>query len=284
VTIKDWYIGAVEAVIGLIPGNYVEVLAEAPSFFPSMDRSGQMTATLPDEPQPETLDHHMTRQTGPKLLPKPKIPNVLLRSMNQLNETDSSPERLFTQDITQLTWLSLVNEKIVMKLSETERKRQESIFELIKTEATYVRDLQLVIEVFYSPLQNLLNGEELQKIFGNIEEILMVNSRLLSAFENLQVKSRFVIDRVGDVFVEHLDDLNCYLGYCGSQMISSKLLQRKRTENKRIGDFLKECQKNPRCRSLDLSSFLLEPMQRITRYPLLFKQVNALFLQTDMES
>lgn len=32
-------------------------------------------------------------------------------------------------------------------------------------------------------------------------------------------------------------------------------------------------QLHPKCRSLDLSSFLLEPMQRITRYPLLFRQV-----------
>lgn len=30
---------------------------------------------------------------------------------------------------------------------------------------------------------------------------------------------------------------------------------------------------NPRCRCLDLTSFLLEPMQRITRYPLLLRQV-----------
>ena len=30
---------------------------------------------------------------------------------------------------------------------------------------------------------------------------------------------------------------------------------------------------DPRCRSLDISSFLLEPMQRITRYPLLIKQI-----------
>jgi len=30
---------------------------------------------------------------------------------------------------------------------------------------------------------------------------------------------------------------------------------------------------NPECRQLDLSSFLLEPMQRITRYALLLKQV-----------
>jgi hypothetical protein len=30
---------------------------------------------------------------------------------------------------------------------------------------------------------------------------------------------------------------------------------------------------DPKCRSLDLSSYLLEPMQRITRYPLLIKQI-----------
>jgi len=33
---------------------------------------------------------------------------------------------------------------------------------------------------------------------------------------------------------------------------------------------------NPECKQLDLSSFLLEPMQRITRYSLLLKQVSIL--------
>jgi hypothetical protein len=30
---------------------------------------------------------------------------------------------------------------------------------------------------------------------------------------------------------------------------------------------------DPRCRQLDIGSYLLEPMQRITRYPLLIKQI-----------
>lgn len=35
---------------------------------------------------------------------------------------------------------------------------------------------------------------------------------------------------------------------------------------------------NPECRQLDLASFLLEPMQRITRYALLLKQVVIKFI------
>lgn len=56
-------------------------------------------------------------------------------------------------------------------------------------------------------------------------------------------------------------------------MAASKFLQKKRSDDKTLGDFLKQVQKNPRCRSLDLSSYLLQPMQRITRYSLLLRQI-----------
>jgi hypothetical protein len=45
------------------------------------------------------------------------------------------------------TWASTVDESIISKVSETERKRQEAIYELILTEANYVRDVQIIVEV-----------------------------------------------------------------------------------------------------------------------------------------
>ena len=38
-------------------------------------------------------------------------------------------------------------------------------------------------------------------------------------------------------------------------------------------DLLKQCQEHPAVRGMTLTSYLLKPMQRITKYPLLVKQV-----------
>jgi hypothetical protein len=56
-------------------------------------------------------------------------------------------------------------------------------------------------------------------------------------------------------------------------MGATKFLQRLRTEEPRVTQLLKAGQMKPESRSLDLSSFLLQPMQRVTRYPLLFRQI-----------
>ena len=62
--------------------------------------------------------------------------------------------------------------------------------------------------------------------------------------------------------------------YCGNLEKSLKLLARLRKESPKLQKFLQtQQQTNPQCRSLDLSSFVLVPMQRITRYPLLWKAV-----------
>jgi hypothetical protein len=46
-----------------------------------------------------------------------------------------------------MSWASLVDKTVLDETPTRERKRQESIFELINTEIAYVRDLQLIVEV-----------------------------------------------------------------------------------------------------------------------------------------
>ena len=45
------------------------------------------------------------------------------------------------------SWASLVDRSALEDIPKLERRRQEAIFELISTEADYVRDVQLVVEV-----------------------------------------------------------------------------------------------------------------------------------------
>lgn len=45
------------------------------------------------------------------------------------------------------SWASLVDRSALEEIPKQERKRQEAIFELISTEADYVRDVQLIVEV-----------------------------------------------------------------------------------------------------------------------------------------
>ncbi len=44
-------------------------------------------------------------------------------------------------------WSSFVSDELLSRLTVEEKKRQEAIYELIGTEQSYVRDLQLIVEV-----------------------------------------------------------------------------------------------------------------------------------------
>ncbi|KAI8834668.1 Dbl homology domain-containing protein [Chytridium lagenaria] len=170
-------------------------------------------------------------------------------------------------------WVSVVAQNDFERLTLDERKRQESIFELIQTEQSYVRDLQIIFEVFYQPITQLLSKQDVDTIFSNLEDILMTNTIILSDWEEAQKQSDYVIMNIGTLFERNALALDCYKIYCSNLMVASKLLQKRRQESEKLQDFLKNCQRNAQCRSLDLSSFLLQPMQRVTRYTLIFKQI-----------
>ncbi|KAI9015102.1 hypothetical protein BC832DRAFT_589560 [Gaertneriomyces semiglobifer] len=171
-------------------------------------------------------------------------------------------------------WAAKLDPYRLSLIPPDERKRQEAIYELIATEQTYVRDLELIREVFYEPMISMVSQADLDDIFCNLEDIKIVNAIILSDLESIQMKNDYVIDEIGDVFCNHAPSLDVYQTYCGNFGFAQKLLQKRRTEKPRLADYLKRQQStNPACRSLDLSSFLLQPMQRITRYSLLLKQI-----------
>ncbi|CAG8655621.1 13678_t:CDS:10, partial [Dentiscutata heterogama] len=170
-------------------------------------------------------------------------------------------------------WAGIIDPKILESISKEERKRQEAIYELISTEQIYLRDLQIIISVFYGPLQSLLSEQELSILFCNIQDILLCNTAILSDLEQRQEEDSYFVSKVGDILLKHSEDLTLYTKYCGNQLNASKFLQKKSSVEKKFADFLKKSQQDPKCGSLDLSSFLLKPLQRITRYPLLIRQI-----------
>lgn len=52
----------------------------------------------------------------------------------------------------------------------------QAIFELINTESAYVRDLQMIVGVFYANILPLLEEKAATVIFANVEDILLVNT------------------------------------------------------------------------------------------------------------
>ncbi|XP_078069021.1 intersectin-2-like isoform X1 [Mustelus asterias] len=158
-----------------------------------------------------------------------------------------------------------------------ERKRQGYIHELIQTEERYMDDLQLVLEVFQKQMaeSGLLTETELGTIFVNWKELIMSNTKL---FKALRVRKKtggekVAVQMIGDILAAELSHMQAYIRFCSCQLNGAAILQQKTDEEPEFKDYLKKLASDPRCKGMPLSSFLLKPMQRITRYPLIIKNI-----------
>uniref|UniRef100_A0A4W4ECJ5 Intersectin 2b n=1 Tax=Electrophorus electricus TaxID=8005 RepID=A0A4W4ECJ5_ELEEL len=162
-------------------------------------------------------------------------------------------------------------------MTPQEKKRQGYIHELIETEERYMEDLQLVLEVFYKPMSESgrLNEAEMNMIFVNWKELIMSNMKLLKAFRVRKKMGgeKMPVQMIGDILAAELSHMQAYIRFCSCQLNAAALLQQKTDQEPEFKDFLKKIATDYRCKGMPLSSFLLKPMQRITRYPLHIKNI-----------
>nr|XP_020852455.1 dynamin-binding protein isoform X3 [Phascolarctos cinereus] len=153
-------------------------------------------------------------------------------------------------------------------------KRAKVVEELLQTERDYVRDLEMCIEQVMVPLQQAqVQNMDFEALFGNIQMVVNVSKQLLAALETT--------DTVGPVFLEHRDELEgVYKVYCQNHDEAIALLEIYEKEEK-IQKLLLEYLENLKslysewgCTNyINLGSFLIKPVQRVMRYPLLLMEL-----------
>uniref|UniRef100_A0AAY4CYA6 Intersectin 2a n=1 Tax=Denticeps clupeoides TaxID=299321 RepID=A0AAY4CYA6_9TELE len=180
--------------------------------------------------------------------------------------TESDPSQQWCADLMSLD-----------SMSPQERKRQGYIHELIETEDRMVRVGAVSPQVFHKPMaeSSRLTDEEMSMIFVNWRELIMCNTKLLKALRvrKKMVGKRMPVQVIGDILASELSHMQAYIRFCSCQLNGAALLQLRTDQTPDFKDFLKKIATNYRCKGMPLSSFLLKPMQRITRYPLIIKNI-----------
>ncbi|XP_008582606.1 PREDICTED: proto-oncogene DBL isoform X7 [Galeopterus variegatus] len=144
--------------------------------------------------------------------------------------------------------------------------------ELIQTERVYVQELFTVLLGYRAEMDNpemfdlmpplLRNKKDI--LFGNMAEIYEFhNSIFMGSLENCTDAP----ERVGPCFLERKDDFQMYAKYCQNKP-RSEAIWKKYSECA----FFQECRRKLKHR-LGLDSYLLKPVQRITKYQLLLKEL-----------
>ncbi|KAI5773778.1 TIAM2 [Gulo gulo luscus] len=177
-------------------------------------------------------------------------------------------------------------------LSDADRLRKV-IQELMDTEKSYVKDLSCLFELYLEPLQNetFLTQDEMESLFGSLPEMLEFQKVFLetledgisasSDFNSLETPSQFrkLLFSLGGSFLYYADHFKLYSGFCANHIKVQKVLERAKTD-KAFKAFLDA--RNPtKQHSSTLESYLIKPVQRVLKYPLLLKELVSL---TDHES
>uniref|UniRef100_A0A8D2G8M7 TIAM Rac1 associated GEF 1 n=1 Tax=Theropithecus gelada TaxID=9565 RepID=A0A8D2G8M7_THEGE len=205
------------------------------------------------------------------------------RSLHEMNPSDQSPS---PQDSTgpQLATMR--------QLSDADKLRKV-ICELLETERTYVKDLNCLMERYLKPLQKetFLTQDELDVLFGNLTEMvefqveflktLEDGVRLVPDLEKLEKVDQFkkVLFSLGGSFLYYADRFKLYSAFCASHTKVPKVLVKAKTDTA-FKAFL-DAQNPKQQHSSTLESYLIKPIQRILKYPLLLRELFAL---TDAES
>ncbi|KAK2857154.1 hypothetical protein Q5P01_005889 [Channa striata] len=149
------------------------------------------------------------------------------------------------------------------------RKKEYIMAELLQTERVYVRDLQECIETYLWEMTSgsedvpagLANKDDI--VFGNIQDIYEFhNSIFLKELENYEQ----LPEDVGHCFVTWADKFHMYVTYCRNKPDSSLLIQQHGVA------FFEEVQRRHGLAN-SISSALIKPVQRITKYQLLLKEL-----------
>ncbi|XP_046616625.1 uncharacterized protein LOC124303458 isoform X1 [Neodiprion virginianus] len=171
---------------------------------------------------------------------------------------------------------------VCRKCAKKRSERKEIVMEIVETEQKYGRDLQIILEEFYRPMlrAGLLTQDQLSAIFLNVEELLEHNvtlaEKLREAVEIVQESGDedLVTMDVGKIFLESEGMLHAFESYCTRQGSASLLLQNLEKEKELLRIFLKVSQmENAVLRRMNLNSFLMVPVQRVTKYPLLLARL-----------
>ena len=177
---------------------------------------------------------------------------------------------------------------VVEALTKREKRHQEAMFELITSEASFLRSLDVLIDVFMeAPEINEIEDEEgglmdrrhrrndRRRLFSNILVVRESSDRFLELLERRWEEENPTLSEICDIVDECIGSCfePAYVPYCRNQRFQEKKLKDLDKTDPKFFQAIRKLEAKPECRFLTLNSFLLLPMQRVTRLPLLMEAV-----------
>ncbi|KAI3376251.1 hypothetical protein L3Q82_016760, partial [Scortum barcoo] len=174
-------------------------------------------------------------------------------------------------------WQDTVSPQLLATLSPREVDRQAVIYELFTTEASHLRTLRVLDQVFFQKMRSVLNSDELACIFPNLPQVYELHASLCEAMKKRRETP--IVQDIGDVMLARFegaagDEFQEQASQlCSQQSQALELIKNKQRKDPRFAHIIQECEASPHCRRLQLKDLLVSEMQRLTKYPLLLDNI-----------
>ncbi|KAF8141438.1 CNH domain-containing protein [Boletus edulis] len=179
-------------------------------------------------------------------------------------------------------WHDLVPSEAREGLSKSEAKRQAIIFELIKGEMGYVKDMENIEMMYVQPLRTqdppIIPRERMENfitdVFHNFTGIYGHHRKLLDQLHEIQREEHPTIKSItAAIFDAALSFRDAYMEYIPNYPIAAYRIDDEMATNFEFKTFVDQCTRHPDAHRLDMKNFIYRPIPRLLRYQLLLKGI-----------
>ncbi|CAH2074640.1 unnamed protein product, partial [Iphiclides podalirius] len=170
----------------------------------------------------------------------------------------------------------VLNSAVLSSLAPAQKRLQEAKFEVLTSEASYLNSLNVLEAHFISHPAfrdpHVLPPQDWETLFATILPVRKCSQLLMTDLEKCW-QENILLQDICDIVRRHAEArFHAYVKYCENQALMVRALQRLR-DRPAFAAALKRLESHPACQCLSLHSFLMLPMQRVTRLPLLLDAV-----------
>nr|XP_033812806.1 rho guanine nucleotide exchange factor 18 isoform X1 [Geotrypetes seraphini] len=192
------------------------------------------------------------------------------------------------QDFEAESWSITVEPSYTKKQKKEVVKRQDVIYELIKTEMHHIRTLKIMLKVYSKAMREELQFQsaDIKRLFPCGEELLDVHGQFLSRLKERRKESleegsdqNYVIQRIGDLLVQQFSGevgkrmVRYYGEFCSHHSEAVQYYKDLLQQNKKFQSVIKKIGNLSVVRRRGIQECILLVTQRITKYPVLVERI-----------
>ncbi|KAL7992859.1 hypothetical protein Chor_017115 [Crotalus horridus] len=209
------------------------------------------------------------------------LPDVQFASLRNELETDA-------REFAAQSWSLAVEQSFVKQQERDVIKRQDVIYELMRTEMHHVRTLKIMLKVYSQAMREELqfSNSDIHRLFPCVDELLELHRAFLFQLKERRKNSleegsecNYIIQNIGDLLVEQFsgkmgDKLKKKYGiYCSSHSDAVSYYKELMQQSKKFQNLIKKISNSSIVRRLGVQECNLLVTQRIMKYPVLVERI-----------